>query len=124
MMTGPGAIPAPQGSTTRPIFTGRITTAKRSRGLEAADLAGLTRDWARAVRENRAPPQPRAADVALVYRLLFDLMETSGREAVQLYLMSGISFAIIAVIGTLVAAEICFRVWYRAPSWAGLFRRP
>ena len=38
------AIPAPQGSTTRPIFTGRITTAKRSRGSRQPILAGLTRD--------------------------------------------------------------------------------
>lgn len=47
-------------------------------GLEAVDLPGLTRDWIRAISENRAPPQPRAADVALVYELLFDLLETSG----------------------------------------------
>ena len=37
-----------------------------------------TQHLIRAISENRAPPQPRAADVALVYELLFDLLETSG----------------------------------------------
>jgi predicted dehydrogenase len=48
-------------------------------GLEAMDLAGLTRIWIQAIREGREPPHPRAPDVLLVYELLFDLMETSGK---------------------------------------------
>jgi predicted dehydrogenase len=47
-------------------------------GLEAVDLPALTTAWLEAVRDDRPPPQPRAAATALVYELLFDLLETSG----------------------------------------------
>ncbi len=47
-------------------------------GLESVDLPALTKAWLEAVRDDRPPPQPRAAATALVYELLFDLLETSG----------------------------------------------
>jgi predicted dehydrogenase len=57
---------------------GKDYDSETVQGLEAVDLPGLTRDWIVSLREKRGPPQPRAADVAVVYELLFDLFETSG----------------------------------------------
>jgi predicted dehydrogenase len=60
---------------------GKDYATTRAEGLEDASLPALTGQFAKALLAGAEPPQPRLAAVAPAYEMLFDLLETSGRNS-------------------------------------------